>query len=39
MGDSERLILARDLVTQALPEGAEYRVVGEMKGRDLIGKR
>lgn len=35
----ERLILARDLLTEALAPESEYRVVREMKGRDLVGKR
>jgi len=37
-GQTEHLILARDLVKYALDERAgEYRVVDEMKGSDLLG--
>ena len=38
-GETERLILARDLMSEALGQGHDYRVVAEMKGRSLVGKR
>ncbi|GAB4476658.1 MAG: isoleucine--tRNA ligase [Anaerolineae bacterium] len=39
-GKTEHLILARDLLEYALGEQKEhYRVVAEMKGRDLLGRR
>ena len=37
--DEERLILARDLMPEALEGHEDYDVVGEMKGSKLVGKR
>ena len=37
--DRERLILARELMAEALNGHEDYRVVDEMKGSKLVGKR